>query len=246
MLNLQGETAVVTGAASGIGLALARRLAHLGAHTVLADIDGKAVEDLAREIDGVPVSMDVSVWKDNHALATAVGAPRVLCLNAGIVGPHAGPVWDTPADEWSRVMATNLGGVVHGLRAFVPGMLADGMGHSILITSSLAGLVTWAGGGAYAASKHAIVAVAEQAALSLSGTAVGVTMLCPALVRSGMSRAGLDPDVVAVEVIRGLDAGRFSVVPVEWSPSIRNRGERLSLGLQPLLPAPSQLAVTEL
>ncbi|MEO3791246.1 SDR family NAD(P)-dependent oxidoreductase [Nonomuraea sp. B10E15] len=105
----------------------------------------------------------------------------LVCLNAGIVGQDLGAPWEVSDDDWDRVFAVNVGGVRNGLRAFVPGLLAAGRPAHILVTASLAGLVTFPGGGAYAASKHAVVALAEQASLALEGTPVGVTLLCPAL-----------------------------------------------------------------
>ena len=84
----------------------------------------------------------------------------------------------------------------------------------IIITGSLAGLVTFPGGGAYAATKHAVVALAESASLALQGTSVTVTLACPALVRTAMSEVGADPDDVAAEVLAAADDGRFLVVPL--------------------------------
>ena len=236
-MNLTGQSAVVTGGAGGIGLALARQLGRMGARVTLADINASAVEAAARAVGGTAVVADVSRWPDNAALAELVRAPRVLCLNAGVVGQQADPVWATAPEEWSRVLSTNLDGVQNGLRAFVPDMLADGKPHSILITGSLAGLLAWPGGGAYGASKHAVSALAEQAALALAGTRVSVTLLCPALVRSGMSCEGADPDVVAAHAIEAMALGRFAVVPSEWAPAMRERAHLLSDGLQPRIPA---------
>ena len=189
-MDLTGEGAVVTGAASGIGLALARRLAGMGARVTLADVDSPAVEAAAREMGQAAVTADVASWLDNVKLTALAGSPRVLCLNAGVVSRRADPVWTTPPEEWAWVLATNLGGVVNGLRAFVPGTLADGKPHRTLITGSLAGLLSWPGGGAYGASKHAVSALTEQTAQALVGSQVSVTMMCPALVRPGMSREG--------------------------------------------------------
>jgi len=236
-MELTGQTAVVTGAASGIGLALARQLSRMGARVTLADINASAVEAAARVVGGAALVADVARWPDNAALAELVGTPRVLCLNAGVVGHQADPVWATTPEEWSRVLATNLGGVLNGLRAFVPDMLADRKPHSILITGSLAGLLAWPGGGAYGASKHAVSALAEQAALALAGTRISVTLLCPALVRSGMSAEGADPDVVAAHAIEAMALGRFAVMPSEWAPALRERSQMLSDGSPPRIPA---------
>ena len=98
-MQLFGETAVVTGAGSGIGRALARRLARAGARLVLADIDGAALTATAHELGATAVVTDVASPDDSEALADVAGPTRVLCLNAGMTGSHAGPVWLTPPDQ---------------------------------------------------------------------------------------------------------------------------------------------------
>lgn len=235
---MTGCTAVVTGAASGIGFALARSLTAGSARVIMVDKDAEGLCASARELGGTAVVSDVASVADNEALAEMAGVTRVLCLNAGVVGSHDGPVWLTPPDQWAQLMATNVGGVVNGLRAFVPRMIADGEPHNIVITASLAGLATWPGGGAYAASKHAVVTVAEQAALSLAGTPVTVTLVCPALVRSGMSAEGADPGAVAAAALDAAARGIFAMVPPQWTQSVMDRSRRLSMGQQPQLPSP--------
>src|SRR3712207_6380413 len=168
-------TAVVTGAAGGIGRALAVRLAGQGHRVHLADLSPTG--ELAAELDGVSHVVDVSAYDDVERLAREVPDVDVLCLNAGIVGASMGPPWEVPPEEWQRVLGVNLLGVVYGLRAFVPRLIASGRPASLLVTGSLAGLVSFPGGGAYAASKHALVAVVEQVALALAGTPVSVTLL---------------------------------------------------------------------
>jgi hypothetical protein len=118
-------------------------------------------------------------------------------------------------------------------------MLESGRPGRIVITASLAGLVTFPGGGAYAATKHALVAVAEQAALALAHSPVSVTLLCPALVRSGMSETGAEPDDVAAEVLDAAAAGCFLVVPEEWRDAVTARAEALVAGAPPTVPAPT-------
>jgi len=233
------DVAVVTGAASGIGAALARQLAEGGVRLVLADRDAEPLGVLAGNLSAESVVMDVADPADNERLAAVAGVPDLVCLNAGVSSTQAVPVWQTTPQEWRRVMDVNLGGVVNGLRAFVPRLVAAGGSRRILITASLAGLATWPGGGAYAASKHAVVAVAEQAALSLAGTGVSVSVLCPALVRTGMSTVGQDPAVVAAAALRAVAQGRFLLVPDEWTDAVRARGERLAAGLHPQLPVPA-------
>ena len=236
--SFAGRLAVVTGAASGIGAALAERLAALDARLILADVDTTGMREVADRLCATPMATDVADPGDMARLAESAVDASLIFLNAGVVSTSAGPVWEAPAEEWERVLAINLGGVVNGLRAFVPGLLRSGRPAGILITASLAGLVSWPGGGPYAATKHAIVAVAEQASLSLAGSNVSVTLLCPALVRSGMSPEGEDPLAVAEAALSAVAHRRFAVVPQAWRHAVRLRGQRLADGLIPLLPEP--------
>lgn len=228
--------AVVTGAAGGLGRALTRRLAAQG-RTVYA-VDVAAASDV--DSDRVrPVAADVTDAAAMHDLARTAADARFICLNAGIVGADLGAPWEASAQDWQRVLDVNLLGVVNGLRAFVPSLLHGGEAAHLLITASLAGLVTFPTGGAYAATKHAVVAVAEQTALALADTAVGVTVLCPALVRSGMSDQGADPDDVAAAGLAACERGVFAVVDDEWTSAVADRAARLSQGLPPVMPGPT-------
>ena len=230
-------SAVVTGAASGIGLALAARLAASGHRVHLADV--APTTKLARSLGAVPHRVDVSDPDQVEALAAQTADATVVCLNAGVVGAELGAPWEAPPEEWSRLLGVNLLGVVNGLRAFVPRMLESEQPRRVLITASLAGLLTFPGGGAYAASKHAVVAVAEQAALALAGTHVSVTLLCPALVRSAMSEVGEDPDDVAAAALEAAAAGTFLVVPDEWTHAMIARTSTLLSGQPPEMPTPA-------
>lgn len=230
-------TAVVTGAGSGIGMSLARRLASEGFEVHLVDV--AATEDVARSLHGVAHRLDVSQPDAMEQLAATVPDAGVVCLNAGITGTELGVPWEVGPDEWRRVLDVNLLGVVYGLRAFVPKLVASDEPRRLLITASLAGLVTFPQGGAYAASKHAVVAVAEQAALALADTNVSVTLLCPALVRSGMSEVGEDPDEVASAALDAAAAGAFLVVPREWRHAMTMRTNALLAGHIPAMPAPT-------
>ena len=236
--DLRFDAAVVTGAASGIGRALAARLATMCTRLVLADLDGDAVRTVGASIGADASRVDVSEPADMARLAEEAPGAQLVCLNAGIVGTSLGHPWEVPPAEWQRLLAVNVGGVVNGLREFVPRLLARDRPAHILITASLAGLATFPAGGAYAASKHAVVAVAEQAALALADTHVGVTMLCPALVKSGMSPVGADPDDVAVEALEAMRAGRFAVVPVEWHAAVQRRARDLVAGRPTTAPTP--------
>ena len=225
--------AVVTWAASGIGMALARRLATRGHQVHLVDV--AATADLATQLGGVGHTADVASPEDMERVALAAEEAEIVCLNAGMVGASLGVPWQVPNAEWHRMWAVNVLGVVNGLHAFARRMSARRRGQ-ILITGSLAGLVTFPGGGAYAATKHAVVALAESASLALQGTSVTVTLACPALVRTGMSDVGADPDHVAAEALAAADDGRFLVVATEWAPAVVGRAERLVSGGRPEVP----------
>ena len=192
METLRGKTAVVTGAGSGIGLALARRFVHEGMRVMLADIDQEAL-DIARNELGpraLTHATDVSDGRSVDELAerafAELGAVHVLCNNAGVAGNSAAPIWETPTETWQWVMGVNLMGVVHGLRAFVPRMLAAGNDGHIVNTASLAGLLAFPQGGPYAASKHACVVTTELLALQLAAISapIDVSVLCPAWVNT--------------------------------------------------------------
>lgn len=243
MLELRGRTAIVTGAASGIGRALALDIHARGGEVVLVDREPVGLQHTADATGGTAMELDVASPSDYQRLADVAEAPALLCLNAGVISStDAAPVWEAPPEEWRRVMDINLGGVVNGLRALVPPMLDTGTRHNILIVASLAGLATWPGGGPYAASKHAVVAVAEQAALALADTPITVTVLCPALVRSGMSPLGDDPADIAAHALDAATRGDFAVVPPTWTGAVLRRGHRLASGRQPQTPAPNASA----
>src|SRR5438034_1594322 len=117
--SFDGRLAVVTGAASGIGAALAERLAALGARLILADVDAVRVRSVAERLGAAAQPTDVADPGDMARLAQSAGEASLICLNAGVVSTDSGPVWEATPDEWVRVFAINVGGVVNGLRAFV-------------------------------------------------------------------------------------------------------------------------------
>jgi NADP-dependent 3-hydroxy acid dehydrogenase YdfG len=235
---IKGSVAVVTGAASGIGRALAQALHATGARLVLVDVDADALSATADRLGATAVVADVSDPDAMHALAAQVPQARVICLNAGVVGPSLGAPWEVPAAEWDRVFGVNVGGVVNGLRAFVPGLLASGEPAHVLITASLAGLAVFPGGGAYGPSKHAVTAVAQHAAMALAGTPVRVSMICPALVATGMSPDGVEPALVADQALQAVQSGVFAVVPSEWRAAVVAQVEQITSGSEPTPPVP--------
>lgn len=232
------RSALVTGAANGIGLALSRLLHERGYRLRLFDIDDQTLARVASDLDAeTAVTGNVADPIAMQDLADKVGAIDLLCLNAGVTSTATGPPWDAPPEEWDRVLGVNLLGVVNGLRSFVPLMLESEDPSQILITASLAGATTWPGGGPYAASKHAVLAVAEQAALELAETDVAVTVLCPALVRTGMSDQGADPQDIAVEALAAVASRQFAVLADEWASAIEERAATLVSGRYPDTPS---------
>jgi NAD(P)-dependent dehydrogenase (short-subunit alcohol dehydrogenase family) len=188
-----GRVAVVTGAASGIGLGLARRFAAEGMRVVLADVEEPALARAAADLtasgaDVLAVPTDVAslpaVEGLRDAALSAFGAVHVVCNNAGVGGSH-GPLWECPPGEWDWVLGVNLNGVMNGVRAFMPVLLAQPEGHMVN-TSSIFG--AFAGTlGPYGVSKHGVTALTETLHFNLASlgvTHVGVSVLCPGAVRT--------------------------------------------------------------
>lgn len=193
-MELTNETvAVVTGAGSGIGLAMSHSFAAKGCSIVLADVQDDALEVAASAIgehgvQTLSVHTDVSKADEVEALAAATmerfGAVHVVCNNAGVGG--AGDPWFGPIESWEWVMGVNFWGVVHGCRTFLPHIVASGGGH-IVNTASIAGLFPGFSS-PYDASKHAVVAISEGLFNSAQAAMmpVGVSCLCPGWVRTGI------------------------------------------------------------
>jgi NAD(P)-dependent dehydrogenase (short-subunit alcohol dehydrogenase family) len=198
MDSLSGKVAVVTGAASGIGLALARRFAADGMRVVMADIETAAVEREAAALagDGAEVctaSTDTSIEADVQSLAELTlerfGGVHVVCNNAG-VGSRGLTIADLPRRDFEWVLGVNLWGVINGMRAFLPYLRAQDEGH-IVNTASVSGLYHHPRMGPYNASKAAVIALSETLKFELDAerSKVGVSVLCPSWVRTNISTA---------------------------------------------------------
>ncbi len=186
MHDFEDRVAIVTGAASGIGFAMATRLAHEGMKVVLADVEQPPLEAAAAAIvdgggEALAVQTDVSDAIQVERLAeratATFGRINILCNNAGVY--RGGNAWELSMDDWTWMLGVNLWGVIHGLRACVPRMLEQGDPCHIVNTASAGGLVASRGGGAYGASKFAVVAISEGIAEALADTQIGVSVLCP-------------------------------------------------------------------
>lgn len=223
-MNVSDRTVVVTGAASGIGRALARRFASEGAVVVASDIDGPAVEQVGREIGGRAVRADVSAEADIVALIDSteaeVGPIDLFCSNAGILSIGGAEVAD---DEWRQILDVNVMAHVWAARHLVPRMLDRGGGY-LLHTASAAGLLTQIGSAPYTVTKHAALSFAEWLSITYGDRGLKVSALCPQAVDTAMiggteegGVAGVDgvlsPDAVADAVIEGLAEERFLILP---------------------------------
>jgi NAD(P)-dependent dehydrogenase (short-subunit alcohol dehydrogenase family) len=240
-----GQVAVVTGAASGIGLGIAKAMAGRGLSVVLADVEAGALADATKAVEerGVPalaVRTDVSDAAAVDELARRTlerfGRVDVVCNNAGVATNNKA-TWEMDELDWQWVLGVNLWGVVHGIRTFVPKLVAQGHGH-VVNTASIVGLSYGPEIAPYTASKHAVVAISEtmRGELATRAPGVGVTVLCPSYVPTRIGdaernrpaeltpdwgtavhgrprdRSGLDPvapDAVGEMVAGAVESGRF-------------------------------------
>lgn len=196
MKTFQDRVAVVTGGASGLGRAMALRFARAGMKIVLADVQADALETTRAEFEGsgtpvIAVRTDVSKGADVKALADkaykAFGAVHVLCNNAGVA--PGGTIWEQSEKDWEWVLGVNVWGVIHGIREFVPRMIAQKSEGCIVNTASVAGLLSPPGMGSYCVSKHAVVTMTEclHQDLVAAGSMLRAAVLCPAYVPTGIA-----------------------------------------------------------
>ena len=242
MKDFKGRVAVVTGAASGIGFALCERFAAEGMRVVMADLKDSPLQDSAAKLrtTGAEVlaqATDVGRWEDLQSLAAATkakfGGAHVVCNNAGV--RTMGPIWKVSMEDWHWVINVNLWGVIHGMKAFAPDMIARGEPGHFVNTASTAGLLAMADNGPYTASKFGVVGVSESLheELRQAGAPIGVSVLCPGRVptqlrqnsnrrrpsgepvstrQSSETARAVQPDEVAGMVFDAIQNNRFWVL----------------------------------
>jgi len=204
--DLAGRVAVVTGAASGIGCSLACRFGARGMRVVVADVEEGPLGEAAANVraaggEALAVPTDVSDGAAVEALARAAldafGKVHVVCNNAGVfVG---GTTWETSVAEYAWVLDVNVWGVIHGIRTFVPILLAQGEPGHVVNTASMAALTSGPYAGPYAMTKHAVLALSETLhhELRMAGAPVGVSVLCPEAIRTGIATSERNRPAVA-------------------------------------------------
>lgn len=225
-MELAGKVVAITGAARGIGEAMARRFAAEKPQAlVLSDIDSGRLEVVARETGGIALPADVSTEDGVAALASRTllrfGRIDLFCSNAGVL-TEGGP--EVPDSEWNRLWTINVMAHVWAARALLPSMLERGSGY-LLQTASAAGLLTSIGSAPYAATKHAALGFAEWLAVTYGDRGIRVSCLCPQFVRtdmvhgvkspmrSWMLEGSIDAATVAETVVQGLRDERFLILP---------------------------------
>jgi NAD(P)-dependent dehydrogenase (short-subunit alcohol dehydrogenase family) len=230
MREFKGRTAFITGGASGIGLAMGKAFATAGMNVMLADIEQGALDRALRDFGEFGgnvrgVACDVadpdSVERAAQASFAAFGKVHVVCNNAGVAA--GGGIDLVSVDNWRWVVDVNLMGVVYGIRSFLPHIRSHGEGGHIVNTASMAGMINGMGFSPYAATKFAVVAMSEGLRLQLAPLGIGVSVLCPEFVRTGIGESGrnrperygqvprLDPNspaaAVVAEIARRIQSG---------------------------------------
>lgn len=212
MQELRGKTAFITGGASGIGYGMAEAFLDQGMKVVIADIEDKALAEAQKSLTARSnaihvIKLDVT---DRAAYARAAdeveklfGNLHVLCNNAGVAA--RGFIANASYDDWDWTLSVNIGGVVNGIRTFLPRIIAHGGGGHIVNTSSMAGLGAAPGNVVYSTSKFAVVGLSEGLRKELAGEKIGVTVLCPGAVRTNFNRNGRNRPAKYAE--QGTDLG---------------------------------------
>ncbi|HEX4434364.1 MAG TPA: SDR family NAD(P)-dependent oxidoreductase [Acidimicrobiales bacterium] len=234
MEQLQGRTAVVTGAASGIGLAVVEAFVAEGMHVVMADIEEESLNTHATRLAGqgaevFAVATDVSdpeaVERAGAAAIERFGKLHVAVNNAGVV--NGGYSWELTLDEWHRVLDVNLWGVIHGIRSFVPRILASEEEGHVVNTGSMASVMALGRLGPYTVAKHGVLALSDvlRAEMASLNAPVGVSVVMPGMIKTGMNPVGtVSSAAVAANVMDAIKHGRRYVFTDDHSmPEVEER-----------------------
>jgi len=215
---LEGRAAVVTGAASGIGLAVTEAFLASGMRVLMTDRDEERLAEHAERLASaggevrsrvVDVTDPDAVERAADAAVDEFGKLHVAMNNAGIV--VGGDSWELPLSEWRRVVEVDLWGVIHGVHAFVPRIIASGEPGWVVNTASMAAVSTIAGIGPYTASKHGVLGLSDglRAELQAAGAPIGVSVVMPGMIRTGLNPIGtIEPEQVAANVVDAIRRGR--------------------------------------
>ncbi len=241
MENLAGKVAVVTGGGSGIGRGMALAFADAGMNVVLADVDTDAAEAVRGEVEergarALVVRTDVAERDALETLAektfAELGAAHLLCNNAGVT--VVGPMHQASDEDWRWVLSVNLEGVIHGIQAFVPRLKRQGQGGHIVNTASMAGHMIAPGLGIYTTTKFAVVGLSESLRVDLGLHGIGVSVLCPGLVKTRIMDAARNrpdrlggPHPLPPEAGETLD--RLGIDPICVGRAVRRAVERNDL-----------------
>ena len=221
MDRFEGRTAVVTGAASGIGLAVAEALVAEGMRVVMTDIDEASLDGHVARLrdsgaDVHPIVVDVrdpdAVDAAAEAAVELFGGLHVAVNNAGIV--NRGYSWELSLDDWHRVLDVNLWGVIHGVRAFVPRILATGEEGHVVNVASMAAVQAVDRLGPYTVAKHGVLGLSDVLRLEMRsmGAPVGVSVVMPGMIRTGLNPIGtVEASTVAVNIVDAIRTGRSYV-----------------------------------
>ncbi len=258
MKNFIDGVALVTGGASGIGLGLAHALARAGMKVAVADVDLAGCEKVAADLrakgaTGLPLHLDVRdpvAWVATvDRIEKELGSLQVLCSNAGVGGSTL-PIEETDWAGWQWTMDVNLNGTFHALKTCLPRMRKHGLPSHVVCTASLGGFLVTRGNGAYSATKAAVIATCEAVAKEVAGSNIGISVLCPGLVRTQLldnsarlkpgafdigshgpeieaaMKTALDPMHVGEDVVRWIAEGRFWMFThPELKPYVQQRCE---------------------
>jgi NAD(P)-dependent dehydrogenase (short-subunit alcohol dehydrogenase family) len=221
MLKLKDKVAVVTGAASGIGLAIADRLSGRGVRVLMTDVDGAALDQAASDLqrqNSTVATFELDVRDADATIRAAevatdrFGALHIAVNNAGVV--NRGLAWELSVDEWRRIMDVNLFGVINGIRAFVPRIIATGERGHVVNVASMAAVLPQERLAPYTVAKHGVLGLSDvlRADLAAVGADIGVSVVMPGKIRTGMNPIGtVEPSVVAANVVRAIETDQHYV-----------------------------------